>query len=228
MKFNQKTLDIINAVNLINSGSSVSGIVFKKGQTIKARRFKAKTPILIAQIDDFIEKDFAVYDLKKFISCFSMLEDPEILLNDDFIIFKSGRKKIKLRYANPDLIEDKRFFDQNIKMPETFFSFPLSKRDFKDIKSASARLGSPELLLSNDMEGKIILSTYNSKDKTSDKFELIVGENERNFNIVLSNECLNFLEVDYQVTLTTKGLVEFKSENLAYYITMLDKSEINI
>jgi len=226
MKLSENTLKIMNAINLINSGSSVSGGAFRKGNIIKARRYKAKTPIMIANIKEEFDRDFAIYDLKKFLSCINMLEDPEILLNNDNILIKEGRQKFKIRYCNERLLEDPNFFDKEIKMPPELFSFDLSIEDFKTLKSASARMATPEFAFISD-NGNVILTTYNTKDKNTDGFEIEIGESSENFNIIISLDCLNFLPDSYNITLTKPGLIRWQSENITYYITMNDKSKVS-
>lgn len=225
MKFSKETLQIIAGINLINAGSPVMGAVFKKGNVIKARRYKSKAPIMIATVDTEFPQDFAIYDLKKFLSLLSMMDEPDVTFESDHILVKSGKKKVKFRYVNESLIEDPTFFTRDIKKQPALFTFNLSDDDFKTIKSAAARLDAPEIAFISS-GGTVIMSTYNTKDSRGDKFEIEIGESSDDFTIIVGMESINFLKRDYQVTLSKLGLIEWKSDDLTYYITMSDKSKV--
>ena len=83
MKLSRDTLEILTAISRINAKSPVNGAVFKQGNKIKARRYKSDMPVLYADIEEEFPKDFAVFDLPKFISLYSVLEDPELTFEDN-------------------------------------------------------------------------------------------------------------------------------------------------
>ena len=50
MKLSRDTLEILTAISRINAKSPVNGAVFKRGNKIKARRYKSDMPVLYADI----------------------------------------------------------------------------------------------------------------------------------------------------------------------------------
>lgn len=226
MKLSKETLHVLAGINLINAGSPVMGAVIKRGSVIKARRYKSRAPVMIAQIEDEFPRDFAIYDLKKFLSLISMMPDPEITFEPEYILVSSGRKKVKFRYVAENLLEDPTFFEKEIMMPPALCQFDITDDDFKSLKSAAARLDAPEIAFISK-GGVVTATTYNSKDARSDRFEIEVGVADREFTIIVGMENVNFLKRDYQVTLTAQGLLRWKSEGLEYYITMSEKSKVS-
>lgn len=225
MKLSEDTLEIIGSIRTINAGSPVQGAVFKEGSVVKARRYKSAMPILRAEIDESWPRDFAVYDLKKFLSMWRLLDDPDVTFEDDYITFKSGRRKAKIQYVAPHLIEDPKFFDKEIAMPPTDFSFDLSMPILKSIRQAASTFAAPEIALISKGKG-VILSTYNSKNPKDDRFEIEIGHSEDTFTAIISLEYLQFIPRDYTVNLSYKGIVKFESPNLSYFVTLSDKSSI--
>lgn len=226
MKFSKETLEIVTAISRINAKSPVNGAVFKKGNRIKARRYKSDMPVLYANIEDDIPRDFAVHDLPKFVSLFTMMDDPELTFEDNYIIFKSGKKKAKIRYVAEHLIEsDSTFFTREIQMPSRDFTCEIDTKTLKMITDATSMFQAPQIAFTGDGE-KVYLTTYNIRDPKSDKLEIEVGESEWKFNIIVDMLLVQFIKRDYQVSLSKRGLIEWKSDNITYYITASDKSKV--
>lgn len=226
MQFSKETLEVLSAISRINVKSPINGAVFKRGSRIKARRYKSDMPVLYADIQEEIPRDFAVHDLPKFISLFSVLENPDVTFEDNFIIFKSGKKKAKLRYVAEHLIEsDSRFFEKEIKMPSLDFSCDIDGTTLKSIFDATAMFQAPQIAFIGDGE-KMLLTTFNIRDPKSDKLEIEIGETDWDCSVIIDMDLIQFLKRDYRVTLSKRGLIEWKSDNIVYYITASEKSKL--
>lgn len=226
MKLSKQTLEIISAISKINAKSNVNGAVFKKGSRIKARRYKSDAPVMYADIEEEFPKDFAVYDLPKFLAMFNVLEDPDLTFEDDYINFKSGKKKAKFRYVAPHLIEnDENFFTKEVKMPSVDFTCEIDKDTMKSIIDATAMFQAPQIAFTT-INKKVFLTTYNLRDPRADKFEIEVGESEDwEFNVVVDVSQVQFLRRDYKVSICKRGLIEWASDDIKYYVTISDKSK---
>src|SRR5690606_21713633 len=161
-------------------------------------------PVMYADIPDEIPQDFAVHDLPKFLSMFSILNDPEITFEDSYIIFKSGKKKAKFRYVAPRMIErDETFFDREIRLPSIDFSCEIDKQTLKSITEAAAMFEAPQIALQSDGKN-VLMTTYNVKDPKSDKMEIEISESDHKFNLIMDLSVLQFLKRDYQVNVCLK------------------------
>ena len=225
MKLSKETLDVLNCVRNINAGSPVQGIVFKKGSVVMARKYKSTMPIIVAEVAETFEEDFAVYDLKKFLSMYSLLDDPDLSLKDGYAHFKSGKRRSKIKCAAPQLIEKPEFFDSVVTMPTPDLSLEISSADWKSINTAAASFVAPELALISE-NGKVILTTYNSADPKSDQFSIEVGETDGDFTLIMSRDYLHLPNVDLKVNISYRGLVEFSTSNMKYYVTVSEKSKV--
>lgn len=226
MKFSKETLEVFTAISRINVKSPINGAVFKQGSKIKARRYKSDMPVLYADIKEDIPRSFAVHDLPKFISLFSVLEDPDITFEDQFIIFKSGKKKAKLRYVAEHLIEsDAKFFEKNISLPSVDFACDIDANTLKAITDATSMFQAPQIAFVGD--GKTMsLTSYNVKDPKADKLEIELGETDWTCNVIIEMAVVQFMKRDYRVSISKRGLLEWKSEDLQYFITASEKSKL--
>lgn len=226
MNFSKETLEIFTAISRINVKAPINGAVFKKGSKIKARRYKSDMPVLYADIKEDIPRDFAVHDLPKFISLFSVLEDPDLSFDDQYIIFKSGKKKAKLRYVAEHLIEnDAKFFEREIQMPSLDFTCDIDGTTLKSITDATSMFQAPQIAFIGD--GKTMsLTTFNAKDPKSDKLEIEIGESDWQCSVIVDMSLVQFLKRDYKVSISKRGLLEWKTDDLKYYITASEKSKL--
>lgn len=225
MKISKETLEIFTAISRLNAKAPINGAVFKKGSRIKVRRYKSAMPVLYADIQESFPRDFAVQDIQKFIALFSILEDPDLIFEDNYIEFRSGKKRAKIRYVAEHLIEpDPQFFEKEIKMPSRDFICEVDKGLLKSINEAAAMFQSPEIAFTGD-GAKVMLTTYNTRDPKSDKLEVEVGESDWKFNMIIDIDLIQFLKRDYKVSICNRGLVEWKAPDLTYYITVSDKSK---
>jgi hypothetical protein len=226
MKLSKDTLEVITAISRINAKSAINGAVFKKGSHIKARRYKSTMPVLYADIPDEFPRDFAVHDLPKFLAMFSLLEDPDLTFDDQYILFKSGKQKAKMRYVAEHLIEsDEMFFQRSIKMPSIDFTCGIPASMLKSIMDATSMFQSPQIAFTG-AEGRMSLTTFNIKDPRSDKLEIDLGESDWECNVIIDMSLIHFIKRDYTVSISKKGLIEWKSDNLVYYTTVSEKSKL--
>lgn len=227
MKFSKETLEILTGISKINAKAPVNGVVFKKGTELKARRYKSDAPVLYATIQDEITEDFAIHDLPKFIAMFTMLEDPEFTIEEKNVVFKSGRKKAKMRMVAEHMIEsDPKFFERKIVIPSRDFECTIDGEMMKTINTAAAMFQAPEIAFTS-VKGDVWLTTYNIRDPRADKFEVQIGTTEDwdDFKIIIDVSQIQFLKRTYDISISKRGLLEWKSDDVTYFITCSDKSE---
>jgi hypothetical protein len=223
VKLSKSTIEVINCINRINPGA-----VFKRGSVIKAKRHKSKAPIIRADIEDVFPRDFAIFDLKKFLLMFSLFKDPELEFGDEYVTFRdeTSGKSANIKYAVPAVIDH---FDYSIdvKMPSIDAELSISEENFKSIQSACSAFTAPEFAFIGNGK-KIVLTTYNTQNKGGDTFAIDIGKTDKKFTIILSAEYLTqFLVREYDVLISFKGILQFNSKNVTYWITASEKSRVN-
>ena len=218
MKFDQKTTQILRNFATINPS-----IVFKPGDVVKTMSV-SKTIVAQAKLSEEVDRLFAIYDLPKFLSAVSMFDDPELTLGDSSVTIQKGKEKLSYTYSEPSLILTAP--DKALKLPSVDIEFELKNEVLTRVQKAIGIIGSPEIAFVGDGE-KIYVTTANSKDSTDSSFRVEVGETEHTFKMIYLTDNIKILPGDYNVTVSSKGLSQFESDLVTYWIVIENNSEFN-
>lgn len=212
MKLSKNTLDVLQNFATINQ--SLLFLPGKKQKTISP----LMTVYAEVELDEEIEKEFSVYDLNMMLGLHSLFKEPEIELSDTSATFKEGQQKATLRYCNPTLISHPPK-DKSMKPGEAVVSFSLDAEDIKSVLKAVALYGQGFVAISGDGEN-LSIKTMDIKQKESDGASYKVGETDKTFNYVIAVDNLKLLPHNFDVIITDKMKVAFKSRdmNLTYIV----------
>ena len=108
-------------------------------------------------------------------------------------------------------------------MPVCEVNVDISWSDMQSVLKAASVLGLPEIAFSG-VKGEIVLEAVNSKNPTTDRYGVTVGSTSDTFNMYLKVENLKLLPNDYTVSLSSKGLSCFISDNIKYFIAIESNS----
>lgn len=225
MKLDKETTEILSNFAKINPG-----LVFKKGNVVMTVPDKNSTPIVKVEFASVqFPRDFALYNIQRFLSLASLFVDPTLSFTEtDVLISDQGGRSAKLRYASPSIIvhpdyDDEAVFDKDL-------VFELTEANLKYITKAAAVFAAPEIAIIGNGQ-KITVSTFDSTNSGVDKFSVEVGETDRKFTIIINAATFGFLNRSYTVSMSFRGLIEFRSENehntITYWITASEKSKIS-
>lgn len=217
MKISNETIQILKSFSVINPS-----IQFKEGNILRTIS-PTKTIMAKAILPDNFEKEFAIYDLSRFLGVLSMMEEPQFVFSDNYVTINSGSSKVKYVYANPDnlVLPTK---DVKLKDTDYFVSFNLTEKDFDRIIKAISVLGLPELVFEG-IEGKIFLRATNTKNSSTDNFDIEVGTTEKEFTAVFKTENMKLFPADYTVSICERGISNFKNDKLEYFIAIESNSK---
>lgn len=209
MKLSTDTLNVLKNFATINSG-----IEFKKGKTLTTIS-STKTVLAKATLLDQIDDDFCVYDLNQFLSVYSMHDNTELDFDNEHIIFKSGKSKIKYRKAAKNLIVSAP--DKNLSLPSKDAEFTLSEEDYKDIMKSAAILESDHIVF--ESEGKKIYASTctigQDGNPTSHSNSIEVGEGtDKKFKAVFLRDNFKMIPGHYDVEISSKGLASFSNTKI--------------
>lgn len=218
MKFSPETLEILDNFCSINPS-----IMFREGSTVTT-----KSPVgniaALAKVSESFEKEFCIYDLKKFLGVLSLFDDAELKYGDNQATISSKKTKIKYIYADPEAIV-KGTDPKNIPdLGKSYVDFTLTPEIFNSVIKASSVLSTSEISIEGDGE-KVLLKSFNKKDPSSDSYSLEIGETDKKFNIIFQKDSLKLLPLTYNVTIhkTPKvNVATFASDKITYFIS-LDK-----
>lgn len=215
MKLSESTTNVLKNFATINSG-----IQIKSGNVIRTIS-KQQNVLGKATVKETFDSEFVIYDLNRFLSVVTSLNDPDITINqkNNTLTITSGSSKTTYGLSDAAMIVAPPA--KEIKLENAEVEFKLTKDAFSQIQKMSGVLGLPNIGVIGD--GKNIkLSTFDAKNDGSDDFSIDVGETDAKFKMIFSTENLKVIPGNYNVSITSKGISHFKNETdpLEYWIAV--------
>ena len=175
-----------------------------------------------ATINESFDSEFGIYDLNEFLSVVSSLDKPELTLQEKHLTISAegSRSKVKYFYSDPSVIVSP---TKEVNMPESDVTFSLSESNLAQLRKMAAILSSPDLALIGTKDGDVVLKVCDKKNDTSNKFDIIVGENATaNYTFYFKVENLKMISGDYDVAVSSKSIAHFTNTKLPiqYWIAL--------
>ena len=216
MKLNATTQDILKNFSEINTN-----ILIKPGSELNTIS-TMKNILAKATINESFDSEFGIYDLNEFLSVVSSLDKPELTLQEKHLTISAegSRSKVKYFYSDPSVIVSP---TKEVNMPESDVTFTLSESNLAQLRKMAAILSSPDLALIGTKGGDVILKVCDKKNDTSNKFEIVVGENATaNYTFYFKVENLKMISGDYDVAVSSKSIAHFTNTKLPiqYWIAL--------
>ena len=216
MKLNQTTQDILKNFSEINTN-----ILIKPGSELNTIS-TMKNILAKATINESFDSEFGIYDLNEFLSVVSSLDKPELTLQEKHLTISAegSSSKVKYFYSDPSVIVSP---TKEVNMPESDVTFSLSESNLAQLRKMAAILSSPDLALVGTKDGDVVLKVCDKKNDTSNKFDIIVGENATaNYTFYFKVENLKMISGDYDVAVSSKSIAHFTNTKLPiqYWIAL--------
>lgn len=217
MHFSENTLSVLKNFSGINPS-----ILFKPGNVVRTLS-PQKTVMAEASIDETIGSSAAIYDLSRFLATLSLFEDPDVEFLDTKFSISSDRSRVNYTYASESMIIAPP--DKGIQLPNPEVVVNVKWEDIQKVIRASAVLQLGEVAFKGDGES-VRLAAIDSKNPTADIFDVVVGESESQFEMIIKVENLKVMpNVDYEVSLSSKGMAYFNSDKVKYWIAIEKNSK---
>lgn len=218
MKLSEKTINILKNFSNINQS-----IIVKPGNVLttvtEVRNLMAR-----ARVEETFDKQFAIYELNKFLGVLSLFKEPEIEITDRKIRIYSGRQSIDYTLAEPGMI--KAAPDRDILMPEPDIDFDIKGEELASVLRSMSILELKELAIMGDGE-KLYVKAVNPKNPLSDAVSIIIGETDKLFKAFIKQENFKLINTDYNVKLTFKGMMQWTSKDITYWVAAESNSTFN-
>lgn len=205
-----KTLDYFSKIN--------PSIAFKPGSVIRTIS-PQKTVMAKATVSEEFPTSAGVYDLSRFLSTVTLLDKPDIQFEEDKFVIKAGRTKVNYTYAAESMIVTPP--EKDIVLPEAECTIDVKWEDIQNVVKAASVLQLGEISFKSD-GSTVSMSAVDSKNPTADNYNVNVADvdNISNFDMMIKVENLKLIPVDYQISLSSKGMAHFKSEKVEYWIAL--------
>jgi len=216
MKLSDKTLKILQNFTTINQS-----LTFKEGRRLRTISVM-KNVLAEAEIEEFIPKDFAIYDLPQFLNTLSLYKDADIDVstNPNFAHIKSGiTQRSKYFFSDPSVIVAPP--EKEMTLPSTEVEFSLSEDQLTKIMKSASILGLPDLSVVG-ADGVTKLVVNDRKNDTSNEFAIVVSQTDKNFSFNFKMENIKLVSGSYQVAISSKNLAKFYNPDykLTYFIAL--------
>jgi len=223
MKLSDKTHKILQNFTSINQSLS-----FKEGRTIRTIS-PMQNVLAEAEIEEYIPKDFAIYDLPQFLNTVALYRDPDIDVSteDTHAMIREGKmNRSKYFFSDPSVIIAPP--EKEMKLPTEDVCFVVQDEQLRRIMKSSGILGLPDLSVVGEA-GVVKLVVSDRKNDTSNDFQIVVGETAAEFCFNFKIENIKLVPGSYEVVISRKNLARFVNNalNLTYFIALEPDSKYN-
>lgn len=215
MKISEQTIKILQNFSSINEK-----LVINPGSVIRTIH-KDRCLVAEAQVSETFDRQFSVDNLGKLLSVLSMSKAPEVNVSDTNIQVKGDKSSVNIRLSSLKLIKGAP--DNKSIVVDYLDTFPMSQQDIKWMFNTASILGSKRVAFVGK-EGKIFVEV--SDNNTVDEGSLELGTTAHSFKAVLLVENMLMMTGDYDVSVSSRGVVQFAAKNLRlkYWIAIEKES----
>ena len=212
MNLSNRSLEILRNFSSINPS-----LLFEQGNTLRTIS-PSKTVLARANIENSIDSTFAIYDLSRFLGVVSLFDgSPDLEIEEKKLNIMASGRRVSYTFADPSTIVTPP--NKDIQLPSPEVSFTLTNANLVEITKAMGVMGFPELVVAGE-DGKIIIRATDTKNPSSDKYDIEVGETDITFNVIFKSENMKLISGDYDVQISSKGLAKFSSKDVEYWISI--------
>ena len=215
MKLSKHTLNMLKNFSDINMS-----IEIKQGNILRTVSVQ-KNILAQAELEDEFPKDFAIYELNRFLGAASLFDDPEFEFNAKSAKIGTTRHSVDYVYCDPSMIVTPP--ENNITFPDPEVKFVLSQDAFSQVMKASNVLGTPEIAVEGGPApaDSIRIKALDVNNDSTDTFQVVLDEHSGDkFRFVFKTENMKMVPGNYDVEISSKGISHFtlQGQNLQYWI----------
>lgn len=215
MKLSKATIGILKNFANINGG-----IQFVEGNEIRVAAID-KSVMGIAKVEETFPVDFALYDLNQFLSVLSMFDEPELVFNDDHLIVKHGRQRVKYFFTDTDNIVAAPY---DLELESGDDSLFISADQLDSLTKASAVMGLSDFALVKQDDSIQMIVEDGEQDSNNEftidvEFEVDIED----FELQLKMKTLNFVKLDYEISFVDNNnflIFSNAEQNVTYYVAV--------
>lgn len=223
LKLTKETVAVLKNFNQINPM-----LYFRNGKTISTISH-GKTILAKYECPEKFNSDFGIYKLDKLLSVLSFFNEPELIIDSNYLTIKDNNQSAKLVFAAPESLEYPQ--KDKIDLPTVDAEFDVKEDELNDIIKAVSIMELPYVAFESNGE-KLHLKALNYKDPSSDDYTIDLSENEDHdtgggFQAIFNISNLKVIPGDYHVKISSKGIAEFKNDKLCYWLAVEKDSTFN-
>ena len=210
-------------VNVLKNYATINpNIVITEGNQLKTISV-ARNVLSSTEVNETFPQTFGIYDLNEFLGVLSLVDQPRLKFERDYVIVgdSTGRSSVKYFFSDPEMLTSP---GKDINMPNAEVKFTLDTDTLSKVKRAASALGHDEISIT-PTNGAIRLSVVDSKDATSNAFSIEVEGNypeNTDFNFILNVSNVKVVNEDFEVEISSKLISHFTSKQspIEYFIAL--------
>jgi len=215
MKLSKHTLNMLKNFSDINMS-----IEIKKGSVLRTVSVQ-KNILAQAELEDEFPKDFAIYELNRFLGAVSLFDDPELEFNAKSVNIGTTKHSADYVYCDPSMIVTPP--ENNITFPDPEVKFTLTQDSLSQVMRASNVLGTPEIAIEGGPHpnDSIRIKALDVNNDSTDTFQVVLDEKSgHTFRFVFKTENMKMIPGNYDIEISSKGISHFSLQGteLQYWI----------
>lgn len=225
MQLNESTVKVLQNFANINPN-----MVFTDGNVLKTMS-EARNIVSEARIDQEFPRKFGIYDLNEFLGALSLFDNPMLTFSgDEYVLISdvNNLSKVKYFFSDPEILTTP---TNTVKMPSAEIQFKLTEANITRLKKAASSLGHSQLKITpHETVGNLDITVFAENNPTANTFNITVPGNletstaPANFEMIFNVNNLKFISGDYDVSISSKNVSNFKlSDGSIEYWVALEK-----
>lgn len=216
MKLSKETISLLKNFASINPN-----LVITPGSTLKTIT-EAKSIIASVTVPESFDQTLGIYDLNEFVAALSLVEDPDVTVDESTVVIAGSNTTVRYRLADPEILTKP---TKNVTMPPADVKVNLSADVLNKIRKAASVLSHVTVSLRSE-NGSIALAVVDPKNTAANSYIVDLGVKTSakfNFDFLLSN--LRFVDGDYVLEVSSRLISKWTatSSDLSYLVA-LEKS----
>lgn len=205
-----------NTINILKNYASINPMILVKEGNVLTTVSPARSILAKATVEESFPRQFAIYELPRFLGVLSLFSEPEIEFGEKQLRIVSGRQSVNYTYADPSTIIAPP--ERQIVFPGAEVEFTVTQQDLQKIVRATGVLQLKSVVVIGN-GSTITVAAASAKNPTADSFAIEVGETDKQFEIFYSTEnIIKLISAEYNVKISKEGLTQFNSTNVEYFM----------
>jgi hypothetical protein len=213
MKLSKDTIALLKNFASINPN-----LVITPGNTIKTIT-EAKSILASATIAESFTQTLGIYDLNEFVSALSLVEDPDVTVEEATVVISGSNTTVRYRLADPEILTKP---TKNVTMPPADVKVTLTADVLNKVRKGASVLGHVSVSLRSE-NGSIALAVVDPKNTAANSYIVDLGvktDAKFNFDFLLTN--LRFVDGDYVLEVSSRLISKWSatSSDLSYLVAL--------
>ena len=218
MKLSEQTVEVLQNFSTINPS-----LLFKEGTMLRTVS-PQKTVLAEVEVGDEFGQDFGIYDLGRFLSALSLIDDPDLDLGESGMTISDGNgTAVDYRYADPSMIVSPP--SKALSLPDVNATFILTDSTLEKVLQAARVLDVPEIIVKGE-DGVVTISAGDTKNSSMNSFSKKVGSTDEEFVHIFKVDNMKMMVLEYNVEISSKGISKFSTADgrVTYFVATETKS----